>query len=566
MLSAPFVSSFYPFIYNYSVKLFIDAMTSNENITYKLVLAPMVMFLAAGITQDLIWRVSNVAEWKSEPYVRRSILMKSYDMVQHHSYEYFQNNFTGAISSKIKGLLSGYNKFWAEMHHGLSQSILKVIIGLSALMIVNTYLGLFVFTWCIVYVPTICILSKKLNRLSFAESQCTHGLIGRISDKITNIISVFSFAGRRHELKDLDKEISGNFIPKQIRVYKQHFIISLIGGILYFIMFAFLMFYMIHLRMSGLVSVGDFAFVFGMTMVVADDIWRATVKLQDFSMDMGDLKSSLAVFDGPNNTYNKQNEKLLSVSSGCIEFHNVSFIYKKNKKPVFKNLNLKINPGEKIGLVGHSGAGKSSMMNLLLKYFTPNSGKITIDNQNLADVSQDSVRAQIAIIPQDILLFHRPLLENIRYGNLEATDEEVIEASKKAHVHEFIMQLPKQYNTYVGERGTKLSGGQRQRIAIARAILKNAPILILDEATSALDSHTERLIQESLDFLIEDKSKTVIAIAHRLSTLKHMDRLIVIDEGRIVEEGTHTQLMRKRKSLYRKLWQMQAYASEEEDE
>jgi ATP-binding cassette, subfamily B, bacterial len=563
MLIAPFVSSFYPFAYNYSVKLLIDAITGPNEITYKIVIVPIIIFLSAQVLMDLFWRISSVAEWKSEPFVRRSILMKSYDIIQHHSYEFFQDNFTGAISSKVKGLLTGYDKFWAEMHHGLAQSLLKSIVGLSALSIINAQIGLFVFSWCIIYVPTIYLLSKKLNKFSALESESRHNLIGHISDKITNIISIFSFATRKNELHGLHKEISNDFIPKQIKRYKQYFGMAIIGGILYWFMFAFLLFYMIHLRIKGLVSVGDFAFVFGMALVVADDIWTATSRLQDFSIDMGDLKSCLSILDNSYIDTEKSNAKKIIISSPSIEFKDVSFVYTKKKTPVFIDLNIKIKPGEKIGLVGHSGAGKSSLVNLLLKYFKQNSGEILIDSQNIADVTQDSLRANIAVIPQDILLFHRPLIENIRYGNMNATDEEVIEASKKAHIHEFIIQLPEQYNTYVGERGTKLSGGQRQRIAIARAILKNAPILILDEATSSLDSHTEKLIQESLDFLMNDKSKTVIAIAHRLSTLKHMDRLIILNKGRIAEEGTHTQLMRKRNSLYKKLWQMQEYNDEE---
>lgn len=213
---------------------------------------------------------------------------------------------------------------------------------------------------------------------------------------------------------------------------------------------------------------------------------------------------------------------------------------------------------EKIGLIGYSGAGKSSLVNLLLRYFKTTSGEILIDDQNINYVTQDSLRENIAVIPQDTMLFHRSLLENIRYGRLSATEEEVIEASKAAHIHEFIIRLPDQYQTYVGERGVKLSGGQRQRISIARAILKNAPILILDEATSSLDSHTEKLIQDSLNLLIESQGKTVIAIAHRLSTLKHMDRVIVMDKGKIIEEGTHNQLLHNHKGLYKKLWEFQA--------
>jgi ATP-binding cassette subfamily B protein len=313
---------------------------------------------------------------------------------------------------------------------------------------------------------------------------------------------------------------------------------------------------MIYLRTIGLISVGDFAFVFGVSLIVAEDIWAATRSLQDFSRAMGDLKSALSILNVPQDNLDQANAQPLVIKSPTIEFKNVSFGYD-GKDSVFKDLNLSVKPGEKVGLVGHSGAGKSSLVNLLLKYFTNKKGEILINNQNINDVTQDSLRKNIAVIPQDTLLFHRTLMENIRYGKLTATDEEVIEASKRAHLHEFIMQLPEQYQSYVGERGIKLSGGQRQRIAIARAILKDAPILVLDEATSSLDSHTEKLIQDSLNFLIEDKRKTVIAIAHRLSTLKHMDRIIVLDKGTIIEEGTHNKLIHNEHSLYKKLWELQ---------
>jgi len=317
-----------------------------------------------------------------------------------------------------------------------------------------------------------------------------------------------------------------------------------------------MLFYMIHLRMSGFISVGDFAFVFGIVLIVAEDIWHATISLQDFSRAMGDLKSALTILNIPQENRDNKNARILRVKSPQIEFKHISFGYTP-KDFIFKDLNLTIKPAEKVGLVGHSGAGKSSLINLLLRYFIQNQGEIIIDGQNIDQVTQDSLRENIAIIPQDTLLFHRTLMENIRFGRPQATDEEVIEASKKAHIHDFIMELPEQYQSYVGERGIKLSGGQRQRIAIARAILKDAPILVLDEATSSLDSHTEKLIQESLALLIKDKRKTVIAIAHRLSTLKNMDRIIVLDKGTIIEEGTHNQLINNEKSLYTKLWKLQ---------
>lgn len=556
MLLAPLIGSFFPLVYNYTIKLFLDTMASPTPLTYQAILFPIVLFVGNQLILETVWRISNMAEWRSEPYVRRSILLKSYDYVQHHSYLFFQDNFTGTLSSKLKGLLDGYDKFWAEMHHGLLSRVLKSTVGLCALFIVSFYLGLFVLIWAAIYIPLMYKLSTRLNELSFQETESRHALIGQVSDKITNIISLFAFATRKRELKTLDDQISNDFIPKQIKTYKFNFKFQIIGAILYLIMFGFILFYMIHLRMGGFITIGDFAFVFGISLVVAEDIWHATISLQDFSRAMGDLKSALSILNVPQQNLDRKNARDLVIKSPTIEFKNVSFAYD-GKNPVFKNLNILVRSGEKVGLVGHSGAGKSSLVNLLLRYFTNETGEILISDQNIDDVTQDSLRENIAIIPQDTLLFHRTLMENIRYGKQAATDKEVIEASKRAHLHDFIMQLPDQYQSYVGERGIKLSGGQRQRIAIARAILKDAPILVLDEATSSLDSQTEKLIQDSLNFLIEDKRKTVIAIAHRLSTLKHMNRIIVLDKGTIVEEGTHNELIHDEQSLYKKLWELQ---------
>jgi ATP-binding cassette subfamily B protein len=556
MLSAPIIGSFYPFAYNYAVKLFIDTMATQSHFTYQDILVPIILFISTQFILDIVWRISNIAEWKAEPYVRRSILLQSYDYVQHHSYLYFQDNFTGTISSKLKGLLDGYDKFWAEMHHGLFLHILKIVVGFGALSIVNFYLGLFVFFWAAIYIPIMYKLSTRLNELSFEETESRHALIGQISDKISNIISLFAFASRKRELEILDNQMSHDFIPKQIRTYKYDFKVQLVGGLLYIFLFGFILFYMIYLKIFGLISIGDFAFVFGLSLVVAEDIWKATASLQDFSRDMGDLKSALSILNVPQENLDQEKAQPLVIKNPTIEFKNVSFGYD-GKDSVFKDLNLSVKSGEKVGLVGHSGSGKSTLINLLLRYFKNGKGEILISGQDIDDITQDSLRENIAVIPQDTLLFHRTLMENIRYGKPTATDEEVIEAAKKAHLHDFIMQLPEQYNSYVGERGIKLSGGQRQRIAIARAIVKDAPILVLDEATSSLDSQTEKFIQESLNFLIEDKHKTVIAIAHRLSTLKHMDRIIVLDKGQIIEEGTHNKLIRDENSLYKKLWELQ---------
>lgn len=556
MLVAPVVSSFHPFAYNYCIKLFIDAIANGkDSLTYQSVIVPIAIFIVIDFVMNFVWRISDITEWRSAPFVRRSIVLSTYDYVQHHSYLFFQENFTGSVVSKIKNLLDGYETFWTEIHHGLILRCFKVIVNFCALTVLNQELGLFIFLWNAIYIPIIYKFSQKLNYASYQETESKHRLIGQVSDKITNIISIFSFASQRAELRALDQYVLNDFIPKKIKSYKCNFVIQIAGGVLYFIMVSSFLFYIIHLRIHGLISIGDFAFAFGILLVILEDVWCITISMQNLAHEFGDLKSSLSIIYVPQHNLDKVGAHPLTVNSPRIEFKNVSFNY--DKGTILKNINITIHAGEKIGLVGHSGAGKSTIINLLMRYFNNTIGEILIDGQNIANVLQDSLRQHIAVIPQDTMLFHRTLRDNIKYGKPSATEEELIEASKKAHIHEFIMTLPEGYNTYVGERGIKLSGGQRQRVAIARAILKDAPILILDEATSSLDSHTEKLIQESLNFLIEDKKKTVIAVAHRLSTLKHMDRIIVLDKGVIIEEGKHTKLIRNKDSLYKKLWELQ---------
>lgn len=558
MLFAPIVSSFHPFVYHYAIKQFIDILITKEFLAYKDLFLPIIIVIVANFSVDLLWRISDIAEWKSEPHVRKLILLDSYDHVQNHSYRFFQDNFVGSISSKLKNILEGYNAFWDEIHHGLGLKIFRSLVSMSALAIVNFNLMVFMLIWSIIYIPLICKLSNRLNKLAYEATESKHRLLGQISDRITNMVTIFSFATKSTEYNNLRSQISNDLIPKQVAAYKYDFLIQVISGTLYIIMFLFLLFYMIYLRMHNQISIGDFAFVFGIILVVIDDIWSATASLQSFSRTMGDLRSSISILYAPHQKLVCKNIQPVIINNPRIEFKNVVFSYSNNGNYVFNKLDLLIKPGEKIGVAGHSGAGKTTLINILLRYFIVNEGEIIIDNYNINDIDENTLRTNIAVIPQDTTLFHRTLMENIRYGSLTATDNEVIAASKEAHLHEFIKMLPEKYNTYVGERGIKLSAGQRQRVAIARAILKNAPIIILDEATSSLDSYTEKLIQNSLNLIINNKTKTVIAIAHRLSTLKHMDKIIVLEQGVIVEAGTHEQLISKDQGSYKKMWDLQS--------
>ena len=312
---------------------------------------------------------------------------------------------------------------------------------------------------------------------------------------------------------------------------------------------------------------------------IINTLYKLSHTLRDFIGNWGAVDQAIALLETSEMTHSdKPKATVLTCTKSKIIFDHVTFNYK-GTEPLFKNKTIEIQGGQKVGLVGYSGCGKSTFVNLILRFYDVTDGAILIDGQDIRNVTQDSLRENIAMIPQDPSLFHRSLMENIRYGRIDASDEEVISAAKKAHAHEFVSTLPQGYDSLVGERGVKLSGGQRQRIAIARAILKNAPILILDEATSQLDSVTENLIQESLlelmnspieysprekgdpdlDFRLRgnDKNrKTVLVIAHRLSTLLHMDRILVFDKGKIVEDGTHSELLAKG-GLYKHLWNAQ---------
>jgi ATP-binding cassette subfamily B protein len=555
MFFIPILTSFYDFANNYALKMVVDTFSSTQNITYESLFWPIFIFISAQILLDVLWRVGDIAEWRSEPYVRQSILLNVYEHVQRNPYHFFQNTHSGSITSKIKGILDGYDNFWAAMHHDFTPKAANTIILTTLLVVVNVKVSAFIAIWALCFFMIMYRFSQVMDKLSFTHSNTRHTIFGLIADNISNIFTIFSFSSRKTELKRLNEEIEQNFIPTQIKVYKFSFLSHWVAGILYWSMLISLFLFMIHLRKTNQATTGDLVFVMGVVIKIGSDLWQVVHKMQDFMRNMGDFKSSFELLKLPIEPSESHSNEKMIVHRPSIVFDNVTFSYE-NGKPIFSELNLAIKPGEKIGLVGLSGAGKSTLVSLLLKYFKLDYGRILIDNQNISDYSGDTVRDHIAVIPQDILLFHRSVLENIRYGNHEASDEEVMIAARIANVHDFIMNLSDKYHTLVGERGLKLSGGQRQRIAIARAILKNAPILVLDEATSNLDTETEQLIQESLNKLLENSNTTVVAIAHRLSTLKHMDRIIVLERGKIIEEGTHAALIRY-DSLYKKLWELQ---------
>ncbi len=306
---------------------------------------------------------------------------------------------------------------------------------------------------------------------------------------------------------------------------------------------------------AGNLTVGDVVLIQAYIARIFDKLWETGRNIRTLYEALADANEMTEILLKPHEIQDEKGAIALNAKKGGIEFKNVTFGYFKEAM-VLEKFNLAIAPGERIAIIGTSGGGKSTIIKLLFRFHDISSGKILIDKQNIAEVTQDSLRAAMAFVPQEPVLFHRSLMENIRYARPDATDEEVLEAAKRAHAHEFIESFREGYETLVGERGVKLSGGERQRVAIARAILKDAPILVLDEATSSLDSESEMYIQDALRELMKDR--TTIVIAHRLSTIMQMDRIVVIDGGKIIEEGKHEELLKAQQGTYQKLWEIQA--------
>ncbi|MFK8040252.1 MAG: ABC transporter ATP-binding protein [Rickettsiaceae bacterium] len=540
----------------YLLKQIIDRIvefSGDKSQIFESVLPWFVCFISAWLLAIISFRFLDWFQLILAPAVRKDVVKKMYSYLNHHSYNYFQNNFAGSLSNKIGDMATGIVSIITILEEIFSQSM-GLLVAFPVMFMVSPVFALILFIWLVTFVFISGYFAKRVENLSCIFAQSKTSLIGKIVDGITNISNIRLFARNCYEENNIQKYINDTIAKDRamqwyiikMRVSWDISIILFISSILYAL---------ISMYSKGKVTIGDFTLIIYLSIEIFHNLWHLTNQYIKFSEEMGKCNQALTIITAHQEITDAQDAKPLIVKSGKIEFSNVTFHYNKGSS-IFQNKNIIIEPSQKIGLVGFSGSGKTTFVNLILRLFDIESGVIKIDDQDISKVTQESLRSNISIIPQDISLFHRPLIENLRYGNIVATDQEVIDASKKSHCHDFIMNLPNGYDTFVGERGVKLSGGQRQRITIARAMLKNAPILILDEATSALDSVTEKYIQESIDNLM--KNRTTIVIAHRLSTLAEMDKILVFDCGRVIESGSHEQLLSKDNGHYAQMWRMQA--------
>jgi len=506
-----------------------------------------------GSANFVVWRIISFANNHFQTRVMSDLMNTCYRYVQKHSVHFFDNSFVGSIVTKVRRFASSFETLADNLTFSISGTVLKIISILAILTFTHPVIALYLFIWIVIYLAFAYFFA--IHKYPYDEKKVEQdtATTAHLADTIANHQNIKLFASYEKEVERFEENTERLFKLRKkswnIGQIQESFQVAAMLILELLVLFTAYQYWQ-----ADNLSIGDFAFLQAYLMSLFDQLWNIGRYIRTSYESIADANEMTEMLQTPHDIVDVPNAKALKVKNGEIEFKKVGFAYHSGNL-VLDNFNLTIKPGERVALVGESGGGKSTIVKALLRVIDLTSGQILIDGQDISKVTQDSLREQISLVPQDPILFHRSLLENIRYGKPEATEEEVVAAAKAAHCHEFITSLEKGYETLVGERGVKLSGGERQRVAIARAILRNSPILILDEATSSLDSESESYIQEALQTLMKDK--TTIVVAHRLSTIKAMDRIVVISSGKIIEEGKHEELLKAQQGQYQKLWDIQ---------
>lgn len=504
-------------------------------------------------SQVIGFRVTLHSVWKLINRGSQDLYQLCFEKVMGHSAAFHADTFSGALVAQIAKFTGSFDRFWNLIIYRtsfLAVSIAATIIGVA---FISYWFAVVLFLLCLCFLVAAFFGTRHMRKLTIEESSAKTLITAQTADSITNVMAVKSFGHNTREYSSF-KQTVRHWADKD-DVERTGFlqVSSIYAAILAFMKISAMVTAVLLVQQQTISAAAVFLCL-TYTFNLVEEIWQFNNMLRDYYRIIADSSEMMTILSQELEIKDSKNASRLIVKKGIITFDAVTFEHDKDS-PLFKDFNLSIKPGEKIGLVGHSGAGKSTITNLILRFMDISSGHISIDGQDITTVSQESLRKNIAYVPQEPLLFHRSLRENITYGKTDATEDEIIDATRKAHALEFIEKLPDGFDTLVGERGVKLSGGQRQRVAIARAILKDAPILILDEATSALDSESEKLIQDALGKLM--KNRTSIVIAHRLSTIAKLDRIIVLENGKIIEDGSHQDLLKK-KGMYATLWSHQS--------
>lgn len=541
-----------PIFFKQIIDIITEAGTPSAELV-KPILTIVLFILILQLVYNVFYRSGDYAISYFQSNTIREIQNALFKRLALHSHKFFANNFSGSLVAKAKRLTRSFEqihdttvwRFW-----GFLVSMGGVF---GVLLYENTLLGLIFLGWACIYVMVTIWLIKKKMKYDLIDAAAESRVTGRLADVITNMFTVKSF-GR----EDVEQDSYGDVTHQEEVARRKMWYFGnkalIVQGMLMLMLEVGGIYAAVELWLAGTISTGTVVLVQVYLATIFHRLWELGNSITRFVKAVSNCVEMIEIIEQPIDISDPQSPKKMSVSQGVISIQDATFSYGEQDDAVFRNFNLTISAGQKVGLVGISGSGKSTLIKLILRFADLDSGTITIDDQDITSVTQADLRDQIAFVPQEPLLFHRSIFENIQYGKLNATTEDIIQAAKQAHAHYFIEKLAKGYNTLVGERGIKLSGGERQRVAIARAILKDAPIVILDEATSSLDSVSEQYIQDALETLIEDK--TTIVIAHRLSTIQRMDRILVMKEGAIVEDGTHEELLAK-EGEYHNLWSHQ---------
>lgn len=536
-------------------KEIIDILSSSTGTTNELSLnaiGVLMIILWIKIASFIVYRLydfwaialeMNIQEWINNFFLQK---------LQYHSYKFFSENMSWSLISKFRKGVSAFEKLsdifsWQILPFITNVTIILIIIGVQ-----NIWISIWIFIVILIFTRLQYVLYKYIHPYQEKANALDSEQGGLLSDLIINNHTIKLFASEKKEERKYAKLNYDTAHARKIQYHKSIWIWGSSAAI-WIILEIGIMYLAIRMWWNGTISLGMIVLLQTYILRLIDFLWGIGQTLRHTFIAISEASEILQIIDTPHEIQDK-NSKKLKLQHGAISFNNVNFSYGENQ--IFHDLNFHIKPGERVALVGESGSGKTTITKLLFRLYDIQKGKILIDDQNITEVTQESLRSSMSMIPQDPILFHRSIRENIAYGKPNASDEEIIAAAKMARCHEFISHLKDGYETLVGERGIKLSWGERQRVAIARAILENKQIIVMDEATSALDSESEFLIQEAIEELMQNK--TLLIIAHRLSTIMKMDKIIVMDQGKIAEKGSHKELLAKDNGIYKKLRNIQS--------
>lgn len=515
----------------------------------------VLLYSSAAIASAIVgWRINIWLIWQLELRVTRDIAQRVFNHLINLDANFHANNFGGSLVSQTNKLTGAYIRLADATIFNLYTLVVSMIATVIILAPRAPQYAIVMVLLSVVYIIGATWFTKPVREANRVEAEAQSRQTGYLADSLTNVMAVKSFG---HEAYEQDRfwNVTGRTYRAGVRSMRASLVRETYASIITTgIGIASIIIAITGLKVFG-TDIATLFLIVTYTANIGERLWEFQQVLRQYNRALGDASDMVKILQIEPEVKDPAHPEKASISRGKIIIEDMTFAHKENSEPLFSNLNLAIKPGEKIGLVGQSGSGKTTLTKVLLRFADIDSGKIMIDRQDIRHIRQIDLRKHIAYVPQEPLLFHRSLSENIAYGQPDADQKAIQAVAKLAHAHEFIGQLPNGYDTLVGERGVKLSGGQRQRVAIARAMLKNAPILILDEATSALDSESELLIQDALWKLME--GRTAIVIAHRLSTIQKMDRILVMEEGKIIEQGTHKELIRQ-KGRYAELWNHQS--------